>query len=57
MNTNIKILIGAFIFYIAENMYFGWNQRPLSSGEGFCDMIVLFLMLTAVLWRDTNAKI
>ena len=52
MNTNIKILIAAFLFYIAENMYFGFNLKALSSAEGFCDMVVVFLMLAAMLWSS-----
>lgn len=54
MNTGIKILIGAFVFYIAQNMYFGFNQKALSSAEGFCDMVVVFLILAAMLWSGKN---
>lgn len=51
MNTNIKILIAAFLFYLAENCYFGFNSLPQSAAEGFCDMIVIFLMIAAAIWN------
>lgn len=50
MNTKVKILIAVFLFYIFENVYFGWNQHALSSAEGFCDMVVIFGMLLAIIW-------
>ena len=45
MNKSLKIFITTFLFWIAENLYFGFNIKALSPAESFCDSVVAFLIL------------
>jgi len=55
---NLAILIGvtAFIFWIAQNQYFGWNKEAESALEGFCDALSLFGYFLAFLVKPVSNK-
>mgnify|MGYP001610873602 CR=1 FL=1 len=40
------ILYPTVLFWLVENMVFGWNQKPLSESEIICDTIVNFGIIT-----------
>ena len=48
----MKYVFMGFIFWIAENMYFGWNLKPENGYELACDYIVSFLICCG-LWKNT----
>jgi hypothetical protein len=33
----------ASVFFIMQNFYFGWNEKPMSELENYADNIVIFL--------------
>ena len=39
-NISNWILYPTLLFWLIENMYFGWNATPINESETFCDLIV-----------------
>jgi hypothetical protein len=47
----------AFLFFITENFIFGWNKKPCSIAELYCDRIVTVSFLCGigiVFWSCVN---
>ena len=44
---NYKVILIGLMFWIAENMYFGWNALPQSDAEIVADMVVIVLFALA----------
>lgn len=49
------ICVVAFLFWLAETWYFGWNAKPISAAEETCDHIaralaLMGLIITADQW-------
>lgn len=51
---SILIFFFAVAFWLLENMYFGWNAKPVTKAEGVADMIVLLLLFLAYLWKPVS---
>lgn len=39
MKIGTIICVVAFLFWLAETWYFGWNAKPMSAAEETCDRI------------------
>ena len=52
----IRIKIGrtliylSIIIYILENMYYGWNETPMSRSELFFDKTVIYSLTTGLMF-------
>jgi len=42
------IFIVAFIFWVMENNFFGWNSYPKSEAELICDGIVCLIVAIGI---------
>jgi hypothetical protein len=50
------IFIFAIVFYVAQNQYFGWNNKPSNAVEGVCDVAVIALWFLSFLWKPSRVK-
>jgi len=48
-STGSALLVGGFVFNIAETWYFGWNLRPQSIAEMVCDYISTGTLLVGII--------
>lgn len=53
-NLAIVIAVMSFLFWILQNMYFGWNEQPMSALEGFCDALSMFGYFMAFLVKPVS---
>lgn len=53
-NLAILVAILSFIFWVGENIYFGWNREPLTALEGFCDALALFGLFLSFLIKPSS---
>lgn len=53
-NLAITIAVLSFVFWIAQNVYFGWNIEPLTAIEEFCDALSLFGYFIAFLVKPSS---
>lgn len=56
-NIAIVLALASFIFWVGENIYFGWNSTALSSVEAFCDGLAIFGMFMAFLIKPSSNTI
>jgi len=47
----------AFATYIAENMYFGWNRKPMSFAELWLDNLVVAMCVTGIFMKRLHVVI
>lgn len=40
-----RLVIIAFLFWLAETAFFGWNKTPQSSAERVCDYLALIILV------------
>lgn len=51
------LFVAGVIWWIAENIYFGWNRTPESTLEGIADFIVWILWGAGFFIRPTRIEI
>lgn len=47
--TGASLIILGFVFQIGETWYFGWNLRPESMEEAWCDMVAAAMRYAGIL--------
>lgn len=53
-NLAILIAVLSFMFWIAQNFYFGWNKESQSALESFCDWLTIFGYFMAFLIKPIS---
>jgi hypothetical protein len=52
VKVNWYRLVGAVMFFVHQNMYYGWNEFPKSEGELIADGVTFLLFALSVRMRE-----
>lgn len=50
----IAWMVAAVVLFIAENIYFGWNNESESPAESICDLLVIVGFFLSYLWKPVR---